>query len=273
FYSAADLSKLSHVGVGALPDMLTFTPDGKTVLVANEGEPSDDYAIDPEGSVSVIDVTDLQNPVVRSANFHAFNGKEAELRAQGVRIFGPDANAAQDFEPEYIAVSADSASAWVVLQENNALAKIDIASASVTDILPLGFKNHGLAGNGLDVSDTDGKADIKTWSGLRGLYLPDAMAAFDVDGSTYLITANEGDARAWGEGNDDYWAGDASKGFVEEFRVKHLVHKDGFDRRAGDDLPPQLRALGAGALLNPEIFGYCGAVAGDPHDCRDDDLL
>lgn len=273
FYKTDDLGLLSYVSVGALPDMLTFAPNGKTVLVANEGEPSDDYSIDPEGSISVIDVTDLQNPVVRTAHFRAYNGKEAQLRAQGVRIFGPGASAAQDFEPEYIAVSADSSTAWAVLQENNALAKIDIAAASVTDILPLGFKDHSLEGNGLDVSDTDGNIDIKTWGGLRGLYLPDAVAAFEVGGSTYLITANEGDARAWGEGSDDYWAGAASKGFVEEFRVKHLVHKGGFDRRAGEDLPPQLRALGAGGLLNPEVFGYCGAVAGDPEDCREDDLL
>lgn len=273
FYRANDLSKISHVAVGALPDMLIFTPDGKNVLVANEGEPSDDYSVDPEGSISVIDVTVLETPIVRTANFHAFNGQEAELRAQGVRIFGPAANAAKDFEPEYISVSANSTTAWAVLQENNALAKIDIANASVTDILPLGFKDHAAAGNGVDVSDKDGAINIKTWGGLRGLYLPDAMAAFAVDGTDYLITANEGDARAWGEDNDDYWAGDASKGFVEEFRVKHLVHKSGFDRRAGDDLPPQLRALGAGALLNPETFGYCGAIAGDPQDCREDEML
>lgn len=273
FYRADDLSKLSHVTVGALPDMLIFTPDGSTVLVANEGEPNEDYSIDPEGSVSVIDVTDLLNPTVRTADFHAFNGQEAQLRARGVRIFGPGASAAQDFEPEYIAVSADSNTAWAVLQENNALAKIDIATATVTDILPLGFKDHGLEGQGLDASDTDGLADIKPWPGVRGLYMPDAMAAFEVDGSPYLVTANEGDARAWGENDSAYWAGDASKGFVEEFRVKHLVHRGGFDRRAGDDLPPQLRQLAAGALLNPDVFGYCGAIAGDPKACREDDLL
>lgn len=273
FYKADDLSKISHVGVGALPDMLIFSPNGEYVLVANEGEPSDDYSVDPEGSISVIDVTDLENPIVTTANFHAFNGQEAALRATGVRIYGPDATAAQDFEPEYIAISADSTTAWATLQENNALAKIDIAAATVTEILPLGFKDHGADGNAMDTSDEDGVINIDTFAGVRGLYLPDAMAAYDVNGSTFLVTANEGDARAWGEDNDAYWAGDANEGFVEEFRVKHLVHTDGFDRRAGDDLPPQLRDLAAGALLNPDIFGYCGAVAGDPEDCRDDEIL
>lgn len=272
-YKASDLGYLSHVAVGALPDMLTFIPDGKTLLVANEGEPSDDYRIDPEGSISVIDVTNVTTPVVRTANFHAFNGKEAELRAKGVRIFGPGASAAQDFEPEYIAVSADSKTAWAALQENNAFAKIDIATATVTDIYPMGYKDHGLAGQGLDPTDTDKKAEVKAWLGVRGLYMPDAIAAYEAQGKTWLVSANEGDARAWGEDNDAYWKGDATQGFVEEFRVKHLVHKSGFDRRAGDDLPPQLRELAAGALLNPDVFHYCGAVAGDPKECREDDLL
>lgn len=203
FYRANDLAKISHVSVGALPDMLVFTPDGETVLVANEGEPSDDYSIDPEGSISLITITDPQTPRVATANFHAFNGKEAELRKRGVRIYGPGASAAQDFEPEYITVSADSSSAWVVLQENNALAKLDIATATVTDILPLGFKDHGIEGSGIDASDSDGIIDIKARPGVRGLYLPDAISAYEFADNTYLVTVNEGDARAWGEDNND----------------------------------------------------------------------
>ena len=105
------------------------------------------------------------------------------------------------------------------------------------------------------------------------MYQPDAIAAYSAGGSTYLVAANEGDARAWGEDDDAYWAGDASKGFVEEFRAKHLLHTGGFDRRAGDDLPPQLRELAAGALLNPTTFSYCGATAADPGDCREDETL
>ncbi|WP_288255079.1 choice-of-anchor I family protein [uncultured Hydrogenophaga sp.] len=272
-YRASDLTLLGSATVGALPDMITFAPDGKTVLLANEGEPSDDYQTDPEGSIAIVDVSDPAAPTVRIADFTAFNGQEATLRAQGVRIYGPGASAAQDFEPEYIAISADGKTAWATLQENNAMAKIDIASATVTNILPLGFKDHGAPGNEMDVADEDGLINIRSLPGVRGLYLPDAMASYAVGGQTYLVTANEGDARAWGEGNAAYWAGDASKGFVEEFRVKHLVHTGGFDRRAGDDLPPQLRTLGWGAQLNPTTFAYCGAVAGNPGACRNDDVL
>lgn len=277
-YQAKDLSKLAHVQVGALPDMLTFSQDGQTLLVANEGEPSDDYQVDPEGSISVIQLSNLTTPVVRTADFKAFNGQEAALRAQGVRIFGPNATAAQDFEPEYITVSQDGKTAWAALQENNALAKIDVVNAKVLAVYPLGFKDHGLDGNGMDVSDADGvdgtgSIKIQTWANVRGLYMPDAIASFDVAGKTYIVTANEGDARAWGEDTPEYFNNDISKGFVEEWRVKHLVHADGFARRLGDDLPAHLSQLAKGAELNPHNFGYCGATVGNAGDCRKDHLL
>lgn len=130
-----DGNYLQTISAGALPDMLTFTPDGKYLLVANEGEPSDDYLNDPEGSVTVID-TATWTPV--TAGFTAFN----DVELKDVRIFGPNASVAQDLEPEYIAVSADSTTAWVSLQENNAMAKLDIASATITDIYGLGYKKH-----------------------------------------------------------------------------------------------------------------------------------
>lgn len=272
-YNAADLTYRDSVRVGSLPDMLTFTPDGKTLLVANEGEPNETYRIDPEGSVSVIDVSDPDNLQVRTADFRAFNDRRAELLAAGVRIFGPNASVAQDMEPEYITVSGDSKTAWVALQENNALAVVDVANARITDILPLGYKDHGQPGQGLAASDEVDTIDIRTWPGLYGMYHPDAISSYSVNGETYILTANEGDARAWGEDNKAYWDGDASQGFVEELRFKHLFHRSGFTRRVGDDMPPQLMQLGAGALLNPDVFSYCGASAGQPGDCREDELL
>ncbi len=272
-FDATSLEMLGYEQVGAQPDMVTFTPDGEYVLTANEGEPSTDYQIDPVGSISILGVSEGQLVDVRTAGFSAFNTQADTLRSAGVRIYGPDASVEQDLEPEYIAISSDSSTAWVSLQENNALAKVDIATATVTDILPLGYKDHGTAGNGLDVSDSDDAINIDTWPGVLGMYQPDSIAAYEVDGETLLVTANEGDSRAWGEDDQAYWDGDASKGFVEEFRVKHLVHVSGFDRRAGDDLPPQLRDLAAGALLNPTTFAYCGATAADPGDCRADENL
>jgi YVTN family beta-propeller protein len=133
------------VEVGALPDMLTFTPDGKQILVANEGEPSSydqPDSVDPVGSVSIIDLSNgVEQATVSTAGFESFNDQKADLQAKGVRIFGPNATVAQDLEPEYITFSADGSTAYVTLQENNALGVIDIATATVTGIVPLGLKD------------------------------------------------------------------------------------------------------------------------------------
>jgi hypothetical protein len=211
FYRATTLELISSVTTGALPDMVTFTHDGRYVLSANEGEPNDHYTVDPEGSVSIIDVHNINRPSVRTAGFAAYNGQLAALRSSGVRIFGPNATVAQDLEPEYVAVSDDDATAYVTLQENNALAVIDIASASVTRIVPLGYKDHSVARNGFDASDRDNAINIRTWP-VYGMYQPDAIAAYTVAGQTFLVTANEGDTRAW----------EGTPGLNEESRVNAL---------------------------------------------------
>ncbi len=214
FYNAADGAVLKEVTVGFLPDMLTFSPDGTKVLVANEGEPNSygqANSFDPEGSVSIINIANgLANAAVQDVSFTRFNAQITQLRADGVRIYGPGATVAQDFEPEYITFSGDGTKAIVTLQENNAIAFIDIATASVDSIKPLGLKNHSVAGNGLDASDQDGAGgvgaiNIKTQP-IFGMYQPDAIASFTANGQTYYITANEGDSRAY-------------TGFNEEIRV------------------------------------------------------
>jgi 2',3'-cyclic-nucleotide 2'-phosphodiesterase / 3'-nucleotidase / 5'-nucleotidase len=193
---------MSEVTVGALPDMLTFTPNGQYVLTANEGQPNDAYTIDPEGSVSVIDlrggVDTLTDDEVTDVGFAAFNGAVLD---PSVRIFGPGATVAQDLEPEYIVVSHDSRTAWVTLQENNAIATIDLPSRTVTGLRGLGFKDHSIPGQGLDGSRDDRAIGIRPWPVL-GMYMPDAIAAFRSGNETLLVTANEGDAREY-EGLND----------------------------------------------------------------------
>lgn len=191
----ADGTYVSAVPVGALPDMLTFTPDGKHILVANEGEPAD--GIDPPGSISVIDVQSalqgLGAQAVATLDFAGFDS--AELRERGVRLF-PGASAATDLEPEYIAVSPDGRTAMATLQEANAFAILDLAGPQpvLVDIVPAGRKDHSLEGFGLDASDRDNAISIRPWP-VYGMYMPDGIASFSVQGRTYYITANEGDDR------------------------------------------------------------------------------
>lgn len=132
----------SSVTVGALPDMLTFTPDGQKIVVCNEAEPLNNYAADPEGSVSIITVTNPAAPTVQTVGFTSLNGKQDSLRHMGIRIYGRNATVAQDFEPEYAAITADGRTAYVTLQENNALAIIDIATATLTRVVALGYKDY-----------------------------------------------------------------------------------------------------------------------------------
>ena len=205
FLDAATLDVLGQVAAGALPDMVTFTPDGDYLLVANEGEPSEDYSVDPEGSVTVINLTSgVAGASARTAAFSAWIGREDQLRADGVRIFGTKSdgsasNAAEDFEPEYIAVQGPRA--YVTLQENNAVAVLNIGQARIEAILPLGFKNHNLAGQGLDPSDRDGANLIQPWP-LFGMFNPDSIATLKVRNEVFLLTANEGDARVYPTGDD-----------------------------------------------------------------------
>ena len=191
--SASSLDNPVIVEVGYLPDMVTFTPDGRRVLVANEGERVPNA--DPEGSVSIIDLgRGIEKAQVKHATFTSYNGRRAELLAEGVRIFADAASVAQDFEPEYIAISSDSKTAWITLQENNAIAILQIPASSFKDIVPLGYKDHSLLGNGLDASDKDKAINIANWP-VFGMYMPDGISAFDVNEQTYLITGNEGDSR------------------------------------------------------------------------------
>lgn len=202
----ADGTYLYDATVGALPDMITFSPNGQYALVANEGEPNDDYSFDPEGSVSIIRFHRRGRIAnVCTADFRAFNLGNLD---PGVRIFGPGASVAQDLEPEYIGVDRFSRKAYVGLQENNAIAVVDIAFCRVDDIFALGTKDHSLAMNALDASDRDDAINIASWP-VMGMYQPDALAIYSVPGQDYIVTANEGDSR-------DY------DGFSEEARVKDL---------------------------------------------------
>jgi DNA-binding beta-propeller fold protein YncE len=286
FFQSADGGFVKRVVAGALPDMVTFTPDGGKALAANEGEPNADYSIDPEGSISIIAISDGEPAdEATQLGFEAFNrgGPRADELPDGVRVFGnfgrtersvseridestlalrsaagieqghwvtisPDpaaadgeplayqvasvsgtavtftrplddeatytpgdaadatklkvflhdgqSSVAQDLEPEYIAVSADSMTAFVTLQENNAVAVIDLVSNTITAIRALGAKDHSLPGNELDASDGDEAVNIRSWP-VQGMYQPDAIATFAAGGETFLVTANEGDARAY----------------------------------------------------------------------------
>lgn len=198
-FKTSDYSAIKVIPVGSLPDMVKYSPDGKFILTANEGEPNTDYSIDPLGTVSIISVKD--DYAVTTLDFSSFASMEAALKAKGLRKFGPGASFAQDMEPEYIAVSADSRTAWVTLQENNGIARVDLRNKLISAIFPLGFKNYNLAANAIDPSDRPlGTLSFNPWP-VYGVYMPDAIAVLENNKGTsstpFLFTANEGDAREY----------------------------------------------------------------------------
>lgn len=232
FYTTAGLFQAA-LKVGALPDMLTFTPDGNKLVVANEGEPNGDYSVDPDGSVSIIDVsgalTALDASDVTAVTFDSLTREQ--MANAGVRISAKAASVAADLEPEYVTVSADSQTAFVALQENNALAIIDLGDNSLEGVAGLGYKDFSIPGNELDASNKDDVVNIRNWP-VFGTYMPDAIANYQVSGITYLITANEGDGREYltdaideaactTAGGFDFDGGDCFH-YLDEIRIKDL---------------------------------------------------
>ncbi len=197
---------LNQLNVGVLPDMVTFTPDGTKLMTANEGEPNDAYTIDPEGSVSIINLPATLTPAsiqaltqasVTTLSLAGYNSQEATFIASGGRKVKSTSTLAQDLEPEYISISADSQKAWVSCQENNGIIEVNLANNTLGNIWGLGKKDMSLPGNGFDASDNNGEVLIANWP-VKAYYNPDAMASFKVGNTNYLVTANEGDEKDLG---------------------------------------------------------------------------
>ena len=247
---------VKNVEVGVLPDMVTFTPDSSKVVVANEGEPSGDYTIDPEGSISIITITDgVVSDSAVALGFGSYNGQQAMLESQGMMFPNPsgrtingqeiNTTVAMDLEPEYVAVSSDSKTAFVSLQENNGLVIVDLDEMAISAVTGLGFKDWSQLS--LDASDKDGGINFKQYANLYGMYQPDTIATFDWNGATFVVTANEGDGREYffdvadeaacnAAGGLDYDEDDGCLSYTDESRAEDLtLDADAFAGINNDD--------------------------------------
>ncbi|MFZ4453162.1 choice-of-anchor I family protein [Salibacterium aidingense] len=191
---------IKAVQAGALPDMVTFTPDGTKLLAANEGEPSDDYRVDPEGSISIIDI--MEGSPAAEAKTLSFSEDKLD---ESVRT-SSRGTVLQQLEPEYITITEDSRTAYAALQENNAIAEINLETETIDSVKGLGVKDHSVPGNELDGVE-NGSMEIETLP-LLGLYMPDAIDTFTADGQTYIVTPNEGDARDYEAYSEEVEIGD-----------------------------------------------------------------
>ena len=250
FYDTETFEPIGSVEVGPLPDYVTFSPDGRYVVSADEGEPDDEYETDPASRISVVDVADgVSDATVRVAGFERFDEQREELVESGVRLFGPGSSVAEDLEPEGVAVGRDSTTAWITLQENNALAIVDLETATVTEIVPLGYKDHSVPGNGLDAVD-DGEIAVRPES-VFGMYQPDDVDTFTSRGETYVVTSAEGDAREY-EGLTEATDIDGAEGEVVTVGTLREA-----DRLADPDAVPE-------RLDELEVTAYPPYVDGQP---------
>lgn len=181
---------------GVQPDMILVNEESGLVLTANEGEPREGKnAADPQGSVTILD---LQQQEAVTVDFTAFDAQREALADAGV-VLRKGTQPSEDLEPEYIAVAGDRA--FVSLQENNAVAVLDLTTRAFTGVYSVGLEDYSKTA--IDIDKGDEQYAPKTYDNLFGIRMPDGIAAFEADGKTYIITANEGDSRSdWGEGDD-----------------------------------------------------------------------
>lgn len=245
---------IKNVPAGFLPDMVTFNHDGTKIVVANEGEPNGDYSIDPEGSVSIINIVEgVVADTATNIDFTTYNSQQAELESDGFVFANPtgrtingnviNTTVAMDLEPEYVSISKDNKYAYVSIQENNGLAIINLEDNSV-ELKALGFKDW--SNLQIDASDKDGGVNFKSYPGLYGMYQPDTISSFSWKGANFIVSANEGDAREYffdvtdeadcaAKGGLDYDEDDGCLAYIDESRVEDLTLAANFDYLNNDD--------------------------------------
>ena len=245
FYDT-DGNLVNIVTTGFGPDALHFFHHGKKLVVANEGEPvesvSGNLVVDPPDSISIIDLSlNPTKPTVHTLDFLSFDKNTLQLLSKGIKIQN-GVLPSIDFEPEYSAVSPDNKQAFITLQEANAFAIVDLTVPKVTDIIPLGFKDHSLEQNAIDTSDRDNEIRIKNWP-IFGMYQPDAIDSYQIDEMIFYVTANEGAPR-------DY------QYFSEEVRVMNLI----LDEKAFSNIPTLQQKENLGRL---KVTNTMGDIDGD----------
>ena len=112
--------------------------------------------------------------------------------AEGI-VLKRDTLPSVDLEPEYIACDNDTA--YITCQEANAIAVLDIAKGEFTGVWSVGFEDYSQVP--VDLGNNDKTYAPHTYDDLKGIRMPDAVSLYQVNGTTYLITANEGDSRTW----------------------------------------------------------------------------
>ena len=193
-----DGNYLRQFSVGSMPSAVGISPSGNITVVANEGAPDSSYTDDPAGTVSVLDISFGVNQTNQS-DMQTINFQKLDTTSYDplINVYGNNASQSPslDLEPENIGFNSNSTKAYISLQENNALAIVDIINGQLDTVVGFGYKDYNLTG--LDASDVAPNINIRTYNNLYGMYQPDGIAGFSHNSTEYIITANEGDLREY----------------------------------------------------------------------------
>lgn len=227
-----------QLSLGTTPDRMKFSPDNITLVIANEGIPDSSYSTDPSGSVNIINTVSGINFLTQS------DVKTVDFTLLDTTAYDPlihiydnaGQSPSQDLEPEAIAISPDSKKAYVVFQENNALAIIDLFTATLDTIFGLGYLDYGVYE--LDASDLANQVNLDSYPRLYGMHQPSDIEMFEENGEYYLMTSNQGAPRKY-------------QGYDETVRVKNQP----VDPSKFSNLQPLLQDTLFGRLNITSAFG------------------
>ncbi len=186
--SLPDFQVLGQVTVGRGPDSVAIAPNGQYAAVANEDEENEEDLTNLQNRPGSVSIIDLRNGPSRMTQV------EVPIPRTNIPFF------AHDPQPETVRISADSTFILATLQENNAIARIDVPAQLPTTLEAPNFsvrnfdagvrQGSGLtqdeAGSGNCLSSTYNPSLRQTFLSARE---PDGIA-ITPDGR-YFVTANE----------------------------------------------------------------------------------
>ncbi len=114
--SLPDLEPLGHVTVGRGPDSVAIAPNGQFAAVANEDEENEEDLTNLENGAGTVSIIDLRRGPNRMTQI------EVPIPPDNIPFFPHDP------QPETVRIAADSSFIVATLQENNAVARIEIPS-------------------------------------------------------------------------------------------------------------------------------------------------
>ena len=177
-----DGTLLGSAATGIQPDSVAISPNGQYAVIANEAEAIEEGNNGGSGSLTVVDLNTLQVTQVPIPAISGVTGVSSN-RTDDIGEILID-HTPGTIEPESVAFSGNSRFAYVTLQENNAVVRLDMKTLAMT-VLGVGAVSH--------LADTSTAGGYNPVDSLTTFREPDGIAV-DKTGR-FFVTADEGDTK------------------------------------------------------------------------------